>query len=173
MIYIPHVIISFFLVILHTTILNSFWLHSLGFVLLLSFLIFMACHRPVFESLVIVFLIGFLMDSFSGGPFGLFTSTYFWLFGLLKYSVQFLRLQNTHTIRFLLVFGILFENSILFSAMIFMKTGMSPTSETWLLLAGQIGLAVLFGPAFIRSISRLYGLWEERGSKRKQGEGQT
>jgi len=77
MIYIPHVIISFFLVILHTTILNSFWLHSLGFVLLLSFLIFMACHRPVFESLAIVFLIGFLMDSFSGGPFGLFTSTYF------------------------------------------------------------------------------------------------
>ncbi len=168
MIGILHVIMSIFLVILHTSILNSPYLHSLGVVLLFSFLMVLACERPVYESLAIVLLTGILMDSFSGGPFGLFASTCFWLFALIKYAVRFLRLQNSHAIRFLIVFCVLMENCILFSTMILMNAEMSLTLEIWRFLVIQTGFAVLLGPASFRLISRLYAFWGEIGRSGEQ-----
>lgn len=168
MIGILHVIISFFVVILHTAILNSPYLHSLGVVLLFAFLLFLACQRPLYESLAIVLLIGILMDSFSGGPFGLFASTCFWLFAVIKYGVRFLRLQNSHAIRFLILFCVLMENLILFSAMMLINGKMSLTIDIWRLLVVQTGFAVLLGPASFELISRLYAFWDTVGRSGEQ-----
>ena len=48
--------------------------------LLIPYMIFCAFFRPLGQSLVAALVLGGMMDSLSGGPFGAYMSTYFWIF---------------------------------------------------------------------------------------------
>lgn len=169
MIHSIHVAISIFLVMLHTSILHSHILYNSAFVMFLSFLMYLACFRTLREGLPPLFLAGFLMDSFSGGPFGLFTSTYFWIFALVRFAAQFLRLQNPHTIRLLIFLGVILENGILLSTQVVVDGGIRFTREMAFVFAGQIGLAVWLGPFLFRSMSRMLAAVELWGRVRTAG----
>ena len=69
-----------FLVILQTTIIPYLPLLDKFYDLLIPFIVYLGLSRPVRESLPFVLFLGFIMDNLSGGPFGLYLTTYFWLF---------------------------------------------------------------------------------------------
>jgi len=52
------------------------------------------------------------MDNLSGGPFGLYLTTYFWLFIVVKLVIQYLHARNNILLLFIIVAGVLMENII-------------------------------------------------------------
>ena len=60
------------------------------------------------------------MDDLSGGPFGLYLTTYFWLFIVVKLIIKYLHLGNNILLLFIVAAGVLMEN-IIFIATVFMS----------------------------------------------------
>jgi rod shape-determining protein MreD len=57
-------------------------------------------------------MLGFLMDNLSGGPFGLYLTTYFWLFIVVKLVIKYLHARNNILLLFIVAAGVLMENII-------------------------------------------------------------
>ncbi|MBW1744773.1 MAG: hypothetical protein JRJ25_00040 [Deltaproteobacteria bacterium] len=52
------------------------------------------------------------MDSLSGGPFGLYLTTYFWLFIVVKIVIKYLHACNNILLLFIVAAGVFMENII-------------------------------------------------------------
>jgi rod shape-determining protein MreD len=83
-----------FLVILQTTVMPYLPLLDKFYDLLIPFIIYLSLSRPVRESLPFVLFLGFIMDNLSGGPFGLYLTTYFWLYVGVKGITTFIQVGN-------------------------------------------------------------------------------
>ena len=60
------------------------------------------------------------MDNLSGGPFGLYITTYFWLFIIVKLVVKYVHIRDNILLLFIVAAGVLMEN-IIFIASVFMS----------------------------------------------------
>jgi len=83
-----------FLVILQTTVMPYLPLLEKFYDLLIPFIVYLGLSRPVRESLPFVLFLGFIMDNLSGGPFGLYLTTYFWLYVGVKGITMFIQVGN-------------------------------------------------------------------------------
>jgi cell shape-determining protein MreD len=84
--------------------------------LLIPFVIYLGTTRPARESLPVVFFLGFSMDSLSGAPFGLYLTTYFWLFAGVKAITQLIQIRDRFLIFAMIVAaGVVVENFIFFA----------------------------------------------------------
>ena len=105
--------ICLFLVILQTTIMPHLSVPGRFYDLLVPFIVYLGLSRSVRESLLIVVFVGFIMDNLSGGPFGLYLTTYFWLLIGVKGITLILQVGNRLFIVTLIVAaGVLMENLI-------------------------------------------------------------
>lgn len=52
------------------------------------------------------------MDNLSGGPFGLYLTTYFWLFIVVKLVIKYVHARNNILLLFIVAAGVLMENVI-------------------------------------------------------------
>ena len=52
------------------------------------------------------------MDNLSGGPFGLYLTTYFWLFIVVKSVIKYVHARNNILLLFIVAAGVLMENII-------------------------------------------------------------
>ena len=59
--------------------------------LVLLFVFYLSLFRPIRESLPIVLILGFIMDNLSGAPFGVYFTTYFWIYFGIRWVTCFLR----------------------------------------------------------------------------------
>ena len=111
--YFFNISVCLFLVILQTTVMPNLPLLDSFYDLLIPVIVFLGLSRPVRESLPFVFFLGFIMDNLSGSPFGLYLTSYFWLFIAVKGVTQLLQVGNRLLIITLIVAaGVLIENLI-------------------------------------------------------------
>jgi len=111
--YFFNISVCLFLVILQTTVMPTLPLLDSFYDLLIPVIVFLGLSRPVRESLPFVFFLGFIMDNLSGSPFGLYLTSYFWLFIAVKGVTQLLQVGNRLLIITLIVAaGVLIENLI-------------------------------------------------------------
>ncbi|UCD78092.1 MAG: hypothetical protein JSW26_22190 [Desulfobacterales bacterium] len=102
-----------FLVILQTAVVPVLPLLDSFYDLMIPFVVYLGLSRPVRESLPFIFFLGFIMDNLSGGPFGLYLTTYFWLFVGVKGITKLLQVGNRLFIVMPMVAaGVLVENLI-------------------------------------------------------------
>ena len=118
MIYCFYIATSLFLVVLQTTVLPYVSLFAHFYDLLIPFIVYLALYRPVRETFLLVFLLGYLMDGLSGSPFGLYITIYFWLFLALRWITTFLRVGNTLLIAFVVPAGVVMEATVFFTALL-------------------------------------------------------
>lgn len=115
--YFINISVCLLLVILQTTIMPYLPLMDNFYDLLIPFIVYLGLSRPVREGITFVLLLGFIMDNLSGGPFGLYLTTYFWLFAAVKGVTTFIQVGNRLIIITLIITaGVLFENLILLGA---------------------------------------------------------
>ena len=57
-------------------------------------------------------MVGFAMDSLTGGPYGLYLTTYFWIFCCVRWTLAYFRLSNTFITPMVVAFGVILENLI-------------------------------------------------------------
>ncbi len=142
-----------FLVIFQTTIYYAIPALSHFVDLLITFVIYAGLFLPFLESVFLILVLGALMDSITGGLFGLYLSIYFWIIVGLRPFVMLLNLKNAHTLRLLLGTAIGFENLMLYIGTIALKQEIVFSSESMREMAYQLFWTLVLGPFFIRLLN--------------------
>lgn len=112
MTYYFYICVCLCLVIFQTTIIPHISLFNNFYDLLIPFIIYLGLFRPARESILFILVLGFLMDNLSGAPFGLYVTTYFWLFIIVKLVIRYLHVSNNILLLFIVAAGVLMENII-------------------------------------------------------------
>ncbi len=155
-----HLLLLLFLVVLNTSHLYSLYLEGLFSLLILVFLAYLAGYGSLSESIGVALVLGFLMDGFSGAPFGLYISAYVWIEIIARWVVTYLHLENPMTIRLLLISGILVEKTMHAFVLTITGQGRIVPEEMALLILMQGLWAVLIGPLGFRLLHRVYA-WRQ------------
>ena len=141
---------SLFLVILQTTVRPYLPLLDKFYDLLIPFIIYLSLSRPVRESLPFVVFLGFIMDNLSGGPFGLYLTTYFWLYVGVKGITTFIQVGNRLVIiTFIVAGGVLFENLILLGTFALAGSRQQFAGDVIEIVAVQTLWAIITGSLFL------------------------
>jgi rod shape-determining protein MreD len=139
-----------FLVILQTTIMPYLPLLDKFYDLLIPFIVYLSLSRPVRESLPFVLFLGFIMDNLSGGPFGLYLTTYFWLYAGVKGTTMFIQVGNRLLIiAFIVAGGVLFENLISLGAFAFLGPRQQFAGDVIEIVTVQVFWAFFTGSLFL------------------------
>ena len=112
MTYLLHVVIGLMLIVFQTTIRPQIIILNGLYDVLIAYVIYIGLFRPLKEALFMIVVFGFAMDSLSGGLFGLFLTTYFWIV-LISYQITRFLHPDNRVLRFLSVgFGVMIQNGV-------------------------------------------------------------
>lgn len=121
--------------------------------LLITFVIYAGLFLSFLEGMALILVLGVLMDSITGGLFGLYLSIYFWIIVGLRPFVTLLNLKNANTLRLLLGIAIGFENLMLFVGTVALKQEIVFSSESLWAVAYQFFWTLTLGPFLIRLLN--------------------
>ena len=144
--------VSCCLIIFQTTILPHFPLFDNFYDLPALFVIYLGVYRPARESLPVVILLGFIMDSLSSTPFMLYITAYFWLFLSVRGITKILRLEGSFRLPFIVVSGVLIENLIFIVTVSILDSGFKSSLTVLRSVAIQLLWAVVTGSLFLVSL---------------------
>jgi cell shape-determining protein MreD len=129
--------------------------------LVLLFVFYLSLFRSIRESLPIVLVLGFIMDNLSGATFGVYLTTYFWLFFGVRWVTCFLRVRNIVLLPLLIASGILIKN-LIFITTIAAKVNWTEFHLDVLKMVGyQLLWAVITGPVFLVLFNRIHMKWDQ------------
>lgn len=152
--------VSLCLIIVQTIVRPAIpWLSGF-YDLLTPFIVYCCLFRPMRESAPTVLIVGFIMDNLSGGPFGLYMTTFIWLFICIQWLVKFLRIRNTLLLAPVVVGSVVLENLITLGALVVLTPdGRMPHGAVWV-VTQQIMWAVLTGPVLLGLMQYGQQQWE-------------
>jgi hypothetical protein len=161
MTYCFHVGICLCLVLFQTTVMPYFHLFDRFYDLLSPFVIYLSLFRSLRQSIPVILFFGFLMDSLSGGPFGLYLTTYIWLFIGVKWIITFLHLGDSLLLPFLVAAGVLLQNCIFIGTIAMFEPGTQFLSAAVSIVTIQVLWAIFTGPIFLMFFNYSYGRWNK------------
>ena len=138
-----------FLMIVQTTLLTYFNVFAGMYDLLIPFVIFISICLPLRESLPLVLILGLIMDIFSGSPFGLYLTFYFWLFVGVRWIIKFLRVSNKFLLSLGVVVAVLIQNMLIIGTLGFAGPGWQLPAAALKNIALQFFWALTTGPLFL------------------------
>ena len=161
MTYCFHFLTCFFLVILQTTVMPYFSVFDRFYDLLFPFIVFLSLFRSPRESLPVVLFFGFVMDTLSGGPFGLYLTTYLWLFFGVKWMITFLDIGDSVLLPFVVAVGVLIQNLIFVWAIAVFNPVSLSFSSAVNTIAVQVLWAILTGPILLIFFNYSHAKWDK------------
>jgi rod shape-determining protein MreD len=161
MIYCAYIGISLCLVIIQTTVLLNLSPAGHFYDLLIPMLIYLALFRPSHESLPFVFFLGLLMDNLSGTPFGLYLTTYFWIYVGVKLVANYFRVGNRIMMALMVCFGVLIQNSLMVASALLMDSAWLPPSDAVAIISNQLFWALITGPLLLMLFRHSLGRLEQ------------
>jgi cell shape-determining protein MreD len=142
--------ICLLLVILQTTVMPDLSLLDRFYDLLIPFIVYLGLSRPLREGLLFVCFLGFIMDNLSGSPFGLYLTSYFWLFSCVKLITQLLQVgKRLFVITFIVAAGVLMENLFFLGSFAIFTPEQEFAGDAFTIIAGQVLWALLTGAALL------------------------
>ena len=163
--------VCLFLILLQTTILPFIPLLQSIYDLLIPFVIYLGLYRPIREGLIFVFILGFPMDNLSGSPFGLYLTTYCWLFIGVKWITTLFQVGNRVLISVVVAAGVLVGNAIFISSFTIEPDTRLPENAIqtvfiqflWALVTGPLMLMIFrYGQNYLDDLTA--GLLARRGN---------
>jgi rod shape-determining protein MreD len=149
MTYFFYIATSLFLLTCQTSLIPRLAFIGHFFDLMLPLVVYLAGFRPLHESLPFVLFLGVLMDSLSGGPFGLFLTSYVWLFIAVRWAATLIRLDNPILLVLVLIAGVAFQNLLFLGLSAFLSSRPVPAGTALQAVSEQIGWVLLTGPVFV------------------------
>jgi rod shape-determining protein MreD len=134
------------LVICQTTLLPLLPVTRHFFDLLLPLVIYLAAFRPMHEALPFTLFLGVLVDNLSGGPFGLYLTSYVWLLIGARLAAMVVRAENPIMLVLLLIAAVAAQNGLFLAVL--GSAGPADLSGGFALrvMTEQIGWVLLIGP---------------------------
>lgn len=117
MTYLLYTVVCLLLVVFQTTLSMHFAIFAGMYDLFLLFVVYLGFYRTIREGFPFVILFGLVMDALSGGPFGLYLTSYFWLYVCTLGMTGFMRMGNNMILPLVVVGSILFQNIIFLGTM--------------------------------------------------------
>lgn len=154
-----------------TTILRLPVFQGVLYDLLIPLIIFVRLHLTLRASGLLALTVGFVMDLFSGGVFGLYMTVYLWIFLLVQGVSNYFNVQGTACRSALIALCVLGQN------LVFLVSTAHPwkgwhwlSAQIWPVL-GQIVLAAVTGPAVLSLLETMHRSLEapEAMSRGNQG----
>ena len=146
-------------VIVQTSIMPLVPLFDRFYDLVCIVVIYLSLFRPVRESLPVILFYGLFMDNLFGGPFGLYLTTYLWLFICIRWLMTFLQLHSYLLLTLVVVFGILLENLIFIGTIAVLKSSPGVPADSVRVIGGQVAWAVFTGPSLLFLFQHLQKRW--------------
>jgi rod shape-determining protein MreD len=145
-----NIAICLILVILQTTVIPNLPLLGRFYDLLIPFIVYLGLSRPVREGLLFVCFLGFIMDNLSGSPFGLYLTSYFWLFSGVKGITQLLQVgKRVFVITFIVASGVLAENIIFLGSFAIFSPEQQLGGDAFKIVVVQVMWALLTGAVLL------------------------
>lgn len=149
------------LILIQTTVVRYFQIFRGCYDLFIVVVVFLGLYRNFRESIPVILLSGLLMDSLYNGPFGLYMTTYLWLYICIRWSSVYFNVRSSLFLTFAVAAGVLFENLIFISSIIMFN----PDSLLFENMSGKIFTqsiwAVISGYFFIMLIKKGYYTWSK------------
>ena len=149
------------LLIFQTTIVPYLPFLDSFYDLLLPFILYLGLFRSVAEGLPVVLFLGFIMDSLSGGPFGLNLTAYLWLFIGMMWVIKFLHVGNSLLLLFVVAIGVLIENFIFIGTIAVLEPGTRLPSVASSTVSAQVLWAICTGPFFLMFFNYMHKRWNK------------
>ncbi len=149
--------ISLALVICRTTLLPYTPVMGNFFDPLLCLVVYLSVFRPLTESIPLLAFLGILMDTLSGGPFGLYLTSYVWLFIGVRLAAAFIRVESPILLVLLMAGGVLLQNLVFLGAMTAFHLTRIGSGDMLRVFIEQVGWVLLAGPplaVLMRSVER-------------------
>lgn len=152
MTYLLYAVICLLVVVFQTTLSMYFSVFSGMYDIFLLFIVYLGFYRTIQEGFPFVLLFGLAMDALSSGPFGLYLTSYFWLYICMLGMTRFMRVGNNMILPLVVVGSVLFQNIIFLGTMtLFVPEAKIPaffyrnalTQTLWSLVTGPV-LILLF-----------------------------
>ena len=159
--YFLHGLMGLLLIIFQTAVRPQIGMLDGIYDVLIAYILFLGLHRPLKESLVVVLVSGFTMDSLSGGAFGLFLTTYFWAFLITRQITRFLHPGNLVLRFFIVPLGVVIQNGVYVGvAMVLEDMTLAPASIKQAALT-QLFWALGTGFVLITIFRQIHRVWND------------
>ncbi len=161
MTYLLHGLMGLLLIIFQTAVRPQIGLLAGIYDVLIAYVLFLGLYRPMRESLAVVLVCGFAMDSLSGGAFGLFLTTYFWAFLITRQLTRFLHPDNLVLRFFIVAFGVVIQNGVYMGvAMVLEDMTLAPASIKQTALT-QLLWALGTGFVLVTVFRQIHRVWND------------
>ena len=165
MTYCFHIFACLCLIIFQTTILPCFSLFDTFYDLLALYIVYMGLFFNVREGIPVALITGLVMDSLSGGPFGLYLTAYLWLFIGVRQLIKIFHVSNYILLLFVAAAAVLIENVILFGTFGMLEPGTQFSSSAINSVVVQVVWAICTGPFIIQFYNFTYKRWNKLFNK--------
>lgn len=155
------------LILLQTSVMPYFFVFDgiyCMYDILIPFILYLSIFCPFSESLPVIAVCGFVMDSLSAGPFGIFSTSYIWIFIGIRWIAAFIRISGAILSSALMMLGVLVENAVVFSVFGFMSKGDDLLPDNaFFMLSIQLVCAAVTGTLIIQTLKYFHITYDERG----------
>ena len=149
MIFCFYAVVIICLVITQTVIMAALPFFDSCYDILIPFIIYLGLFRSLREGLPVVLLCGFLLDGLSGAAFGLYTTTYIWLYICCRWIIGFFHAENSFILLFAVVSGVILQNLIFLGIFFILESGGRMHSYILNSFQAQVLYAFITGPFFL------------------------
>lgn len=171
--YFIYIVSSLCLITLRTALIPRLGFVGHFFDLLLPWVIYLAAFRPVHEALPFVVFMGALMDNLSGGPFGLYLTSYVWLYIAVRLAATVVRAENAMVLVLIIIAAVVFQNTFFFMVINMSGGGGHTAGEAIRVVSEQIGWVLLTGPLIALGMRQAKRLTSRRTRKAVQSQAAT
>lgn len=161
MTYLFHIGVCLMLVIFQTAVKPQMQMLAGFYDVLTAYVIYLGLFHRVREVLPIILISGLVMDTISGGPMGLFLTSYLWIFLLTRWTTRLLHQDNLVLHVFIVGAGVIFQTGVYVGTTFLLdKTTLfeAPTLDVALT---QVLWALGTGALLLLLFRRSYRLWEQ------------
>ena len=156
MTYLLYIVVGLLVVVFQTTLSMHFAIFGGMYDLFLLFVIYLGFYRTIKEGFPFILLFGLFMDALTGGPFGLYLTSYFWLYVSILGMIGFMRVGNNMILPLVVVGSILFQNIIFLGTMTLFVPEAKIPAFLYRNVLTQLLWSVITGPVLILLFHRAH-----------------
>lgn len=160
MTYLFHIVVCLILIIFQTAVKPQVLFLAGLYDVLTAYIIYLGLYHRVREILPIILISGMTMDAISGGPMGLFLTTYLWLFLLTRWTTRLIH-QDNLVLRFFIVgVGVVIQTGVYIGTTLLLDNATLFPAPTLDVALVQTLWALGTGAILVTLFRYLHAVWE-------------
>jgi rod shape-determining protein MreD len=158
--YMFHIAVCLLLIIFQTAVKPQVSFLAGLYDVLTAYVIYLGLFHRGRDVWPIILISGVFMDTISGGPLGLFLTTYMWLFLLTRWTTRLIHRENLVLQFFIVGIGVIIQTGVYIGTTLLLGTATLFPAPTLDVAFTQLCWALGTGAILLMLFRRLHHLWE-------------